>query len=57
MRGHGHDRPGAVAHHDIVGDKNRDLFPRDGVYGRQSINPDPGLVLDKLRSLELGLFG
>ena len=33
MRRHGHDRAGAVAGENIIGDPDRDLFPVDRIDG------------------------
>ena len=51
-----HDRACAVAHHDIVGDEDRDLFFRDRVGRGDALDPDARLVLDKLCALEFRLL-
>ena len=53
---HSHDRAGAVSHHDIVRDKDRNFHSRDGVDGAEAVDAYAGLVLDKLRSLKLRLL-
>ena len=57
MGRHCHDRAGAVSHHDIVGDKDRDHLAVHGVDRFQSLNLETGLILDQLGTLELGLPG
>ena len=53
---HSHDRAGAVAHHDIVGNVDRDLLAVQRVDAGQAVDLHTGLVLDQLRALELSLF-
>ena len=43
VRGHGHDRAGAVLHQHVVGDEDRDLLAVDGV-GDGAAEGDPGLL-------------
>ena len=54
MRRNRHNGTGAVAHHDIVGDENRDFLAAHRVHCGKSLNANARLVLDKLGSLELG---
>ena len=56
MGGNRHNGARAVAHHDIVGDENRDLLAVDGVNRGETVELDARLVLDELSPLELGLF-
>ena len=53
---HGHDRAGAVAHHDIIGNVNRDLLAGQRIDRGQAVDLHAGLILDQLRALEFGLF-
>ena len=46
-----------VAHHNIVGNVNRNLLAVNGVDSRKTVYLNACLVLDKLCSLKLGLFG
>ena len=52
----GHDRAGAVAHHDIIGDEDRDLLAGDRVDRGQTLDAYAGLLLHELCTLELGLL-
>ena len=52
----GHDRAGAVAHHDIVGDEDRNLLAGDRVDRGQALDAYTGLLLHELCTLELGLL-
>ena len=54
--GNRHNSARAVAHHDIVGDENRDPLAVDGVNRGETVELDACLVLDELSALELGLF-
>ena len=54
VRGHGHDRSGAVAHHDVVGDPDGDLFLIHRVDGVSS-GEDAGLVLVEVAAVHVGL--
>ena len=51
-----HDRAGAVAHHDIVGDEDRDLLTGDRVDRGQTLDAYTGLLLHELCTLELRLL-
>ncbi len=53
---HSHNRAGAVSHHDIIRDKDRNFFARDGVDGAETVDAHAGFVLDKLRPLKLRLL-
>ena len=53
---YGHDRAGAVAHHDIVGDEDRDLLTGDRVDRRQTLDAYTSLLLHELCTLELRLL-
>ena len=52
-----HDGAGAVAHQDVVGNKDGDLPTVDGIDGHDALQPDAGLVLVDLGALKVGLFG
>jgi hypothetical protein len=56
MRRHGHDRSGAVAHHDVVGDPHGDLLAVDRI-GRGAAGEDAALFLRQVGALEVGLRG
>ena len=56
MRGHGHDRAGAVAHHHVVGDPDGDWLAVDGI-GRIGTGEDAGLVLVEVAAVHVGLGG
>ena len=51
-----HNCAGAVAHHDIVRDVNRDFLAGQRVHCGQAVDLHAGLVLDKLRALEFGFL-
>ena len=56
VRGNCHDRTRAVAHHNVVGGINRDLFLGNGIDGGQPLNTNARLILHQLRTLKLGLL-
>ena len=56
VRRHRHNRARAVAHHDIVGNINRDFLAVNRVYRGQTVNANAGFVFDQLGALKLGLF-
>ena len=56
VRGHRHDRAGAVAHHDVIRDKDRDLHAAYRIDRRKAAELHAGLFLRKLRALELGFL-
>ena len=53
---YGHDRAGAVAHHDIVRDEDRDGLAVHGIDCFQAFDLQTGLVFHKLGPLKLGLL-
>ena len=57
VRRHRHNRAGAVAHHDIVRNENRNLLAADRIDGRNAFDADTCLVLDELGALKLGFTG
>ena len=57
VRGNSHYGSGPVAHHNIVGNVYRYLLAGERIYRRQPRKADAGLILDKLCTLEFGLFG
>ena len=56
VRRDGHDRAGAVAHHDVVGDPHGDLLAVDRIGG-EGAGEDAGLVLVHVAALHVGLGG
>ena len=54
---HAHDNAGAVAHEDVVGDKQGDVLAVGGVHGLDALEPDARLLLVQLAPLEVGLPG
>ena len=54
MRRHGHDRAGAIGHHDIVGDPDGNARAIDGIDGIRA-NEHAGLFLVCRRALDLAL--
>ena len=54
--GDGHDGAGAVAHHDVIGDPDRDFFSVDGVDGVGS-GGDAGFVFVEVAAFEVGFGG
>ena len=50
-----HNSAGAVAHKNVVRDKDGDLFLRCGVNGTDAFQPHAGLVLVELAALKIGL--
>lgn len=56
MRRHCHNSTGAVTHHDIIRNVNRDFLAVDRIDGNESVDSDPRLVFDQLRPLKLGFF-
>ena len=57
MRGHGHDRAGAVAHEHIIADPDGNLPAVDGIDCLQAVDLHAGLVLVQLGALEVALLG
>ena len=57
VRRNRHNRAGAVAHHDIVRNENRNLLAADRIDGRNAFDADTCLVLDELGALKLGFTG
>ena len=55
--GHGHDGSGAVAHHDIVGNKDGHHLAGQRVHGGQALDLEAGLFLGQLGALEFGFLG
>ncbi len=56
MRGDGHDRAGAVAHEDVVGDPDRDLLIVDRI-DRVRAGEDAGLAFGEIGAFEVALVG
>ena len=56
MRGHGHDRAGAVAHHHVVGDPDGELLAVDRI-DREGPGEDAGFVLVEVAAVHVGLGG
>ena len=54
VRGHGHDRAGAVAHQHVVGDPDRDLLVVHRI-DRVGAGEDAGLLLRQFGPLEIAL--
>ena len=54
MSGHGHDRPGAVAHHHVVSNPDRYLLAIDRVGG-SCTSGDSGFVFVEVAAFEVGL--
>ena len=54
VRGHGHDRAGAVAHHHVIGDPDRNLLVVDRIDG-VAAGEDAGLFLLQLRAFQFAL--
>ena len=52
MCGNGHDRSGAVAHENVVGDPNRDFLAVDGIDG-QSTGKNAAFVFCEIRAIEV----
>ncbi len=50
----GHDRAGAIAHQDVVGDPDRHVFADEGI-SRISAGEDAGLFLGGREPFDLGL--
>ncbi len=57
MARHAHDAAGAVAHEDVVRDKDRNRSAVHGVDGTDAMEADTGFVLIQLAALEVGLLG
>ena len=57
VAGHAHDDAGAVAHEDVVGDKQGHLLAAGGVDGLNALQADAGLFLVQLTALKVGLVG
>ena len=54
--GNCHNSARTVAHHNVVGNVDRDLLARNGVDGGKTLDANTGLFLNELSALELGLF-
>ena len=52
VSGNGHDRSGAVAHENVVGDPNRDFLAVDGIDG-QSACENTTFVFGEIRAIEV----
>ena len=55
MRRNRHDGTGAVGGEDVVGDEDRDLGVVDRIMASHAFEPDAGLLLIELRTLEIAL--
>ena len=57
MAGYRHDGAGAVAHQNIIGNKDGDLFAIDGIDSRHALQPHAGLIFGHFGALKIGLAG
>ena len=57
MTGHAHDDAGAVAHEDVVGDKDGQSLVGHGVRRLDALQTHAGLFLVQLAALKVGLVG